>query len=75
MRFVPVVVLLGTALGLAAVYTAGSAIITGEAGSAAAGATRAYESTKQLLARGAREAPIFESGAPVFRYASIQRGP
>ncbi|OKO92119.1 hypothetical protein AC629_00825 [Bradyrhizobium sp. NAS80.1] len=74
MRFAPVIALFGTACGLAAVYTAGSATITGAAGTAAAGVTRASESTKQLLAPGAREAPIFESDAPAFRYASIQRG-
>ncbi|OKO85573.1 hemolysin secretion protein D [Bradyrhizobium sp. AS23.2] len=74
MRFVPVIAFFGTACGLAAVYAAGSATITGAAGSAAAGATQAYESTKQLLAPGDREASTFGSDTPVFRYASIQRG-
>lgn len=74
MRFVPVIALFGTACGLAAVYAAGSTIVTGAAGSAADGATRAYESTKQYLAPAGREAPTFGADAPMFRYAAIERG-
>jgi HlyD family secretion protein len=78
MRFVPVIALFGTACGLAAVYGAiygaTPAIITGAAGKAAEGAARAYESTRQFLVPGGREAPVVGFDAPVFRYAAIQRG-
>src|SRR6478735_4839530 len=49
MRFVPVIALLGTACGLAAVYAAGPAVISDAAGAAAQKAARAYESTQRLL--------------------------
>ena len=74
MRFVPVIALLGTACGLAAVYAAGPAVITDAAGAAAQKAARAYESTQRLLKPVGPEARSFGSDAPVFRYASIQRG-
>ncbi|WP_063684770.1 efflux RND transporter periplasmic adaptor subunit [Bradyrhizobium stylosanthis] len=74
MRFVPAIALLGTACGLAAIYAAGPAVITGAAGSAADKAAHAYDQTKQLLVPGRSDAPTFGSDAPVFRYAAIQRG-
>jgi HlyD family secretion protein len=74
MRFVPVIALLGIACGLAAVSVAQPAMLTDTAASAAHRAARAYESTKRLLVLAGREAPIFGSDPPLFRYASIQRG-
>src|SRR5947209_982000 len=74
MRFVPVIVLLGTACGLAVTYGALPDLVTGAAGSAADGASRAYQSTKQFLKPGDVETPTFGSDAPLFRYAAIQRG-
>src|SRR6266702_1918713 len=74
MRFVPVIALLGTACGIAAIYSSGADVVASAAGSAADGANRAYESTKQFLKPGGREAPTFGSDAPMFRYAAIQRG-
>lgn len=73
MRFVPIIALLGTACGLAAVTTAGP-IVMDAAGSAADKASHALESTRRLLVPVGREAPTFGSDAPMFRYASIQRG-
>jgi HlyD family secretion protein len=74
MRFVPVIALLGTACGLAAVYAARPTVISDAAGAAAQKAARAYESTQRLLGPVGRETRTFGSDAPVFRYASIQRG-
>ncbi|WP_441236775.1 efflux RND transporter periplasmic adaptor subunit [Bradyrhizobium sp. 930_D9_N1_4] len=74
MRFVPVIALIGTACGLAAIYGAGADTITSAAGHAADGAARAYQSTRKLLAPPGRDAPTFGSDAPLFRYAAIQRG-
>src|SRR4051794_33300892 len=74
MRFVPIIALLGTACGLAAVYAVGPAVIAGAAGSAADTATHTYDSAKRLLVPAGREAPTFGSDAPLFRYAAIQRG-
>ena len=54
MRFVPVIALLGTACGVAAIYGAGADVVASAAGSAADGANRAYESTKQFLKPGGR---------------------
>lgn len=74
MRFVPVIALLGTACGLAAVYAAGPAVITDAAGAAAQKAALAYASSQRLLRPVGLEARSFGSDAPVFRFASIQRG-
>ncbi|MEY9131822.1 multidrug efflux pump subunit AcrA (membrane-fusion protein) [Bradyrhizobium diazoefficiens] len=74
MRFVPIIAVLGTACGLAAVFAAEPAVIAGAAGSAADTAAHAYDSTKRLLVPGGREASAFGSDAPMFRYAAIQRG-
>ncbi|MCP3389039.1 efflux RND transporter periplasmic adaptor subunit [Bradyrhizobium sp. CCGB12] len=74
MRFVPFIALLGTSCGLAAVYAAGPAVITGAAESAAGRAARAFDSTRRLLVPVGREAATFGADAPMFRYASIQRG-
>ncbi|MFT4121215.1 efflux RND transporter periplasmic adaptor subunit [Bradyrhizobium sp.] len=74
MRFVPVIALLGTAGGIAAIYTAGPSMITGAAGTTAGGAVQAYQSTKQFLAPGERAPPATGADTPVFRYAAIQRG-
>lgn len=74
MRFVPVIVLFGTACGVAAIYTAAPDTVAGAAASAADGVSRAYQSTRQFLKHGGGETPTFGSDAPVFRYAAIQRG-
>ncbi|MCS3730715.1 efflux RND transporter periplasmic adaptor subunit [Bradyrhizobium betae] len=74
MRFVPIIVLIGTGFGLTLAYAAPPAVVSGAAGNAAGGMARAYEATKQFLAQGGRKAPTFGGDAPVFRYAAIQRG-
>lgn len=74
MRFVPIMVLLGTGCGLALPYVAPPAVIAGATGNAADGMARAYEATKRFLAPDGRTAPTLGSDAPMFRYAAIQRG-
>ncbi|WP_445215993.1 efflux RND transporter periplasmic adaptor subunit [Bradyrhizobium sp. Pa8] len=74
MRFVPIIVLLGTASGLAALYAAAPDVISGATVNAADGMARTYESTKQFLGPGGHESPTFGADTPVFRYAAIQRG-
>ncbi|QDP26802.1 efflux RND transporter periplasmic adaptor subunit [Bradyrhizobium cosmicum] len=74
MRFVPIMVLLGTGCGLALPYVAPPAIIAGATGNAADGMARAYEATKRFLAPDGRTSPTLGSDAPMFRYAAIQRG-
>lgn len=68
MRFVPVIVPLVAVCGLAATYSADPPGIKGAAAWATGEASRAYQAAFQ------RTAPTFGSDAPMFRYASIQRG-
>ncbi|MBR0974959.1 MULTISPECIES: efflux RND transporter periplasmic adaptor subunit [Bradyrhizobium] len=74
MRFVTVILLLGTTTGLAAICGIQPAIIAGATASTADAAVRAYQSAKRLLVPSGHEAPTFGVDAPVFRYAAIQRG-
>ncbi|MGL9617025.1 efflux RND transporter periplasmic adaptor subunit [Bradyrhizobium sp. U531] len=81
MRFVPFIALLGTACSLAAVTTAGPAIVA-VAGNAAINASHVLHaslesslaSTRRLLAPTGRKGQALGPDSPVFRYAAIQRG-
>ncbi|MGV7212075.1 efflux RND transporter periplasmic adaptor subunit [Bradyrhizobium sp. UFLA05-112] len=74
MRFVPILAVLGGASAFAAAFAIDPADLRSSAGWIANEAGRAYHSTTRSILPTIRETPTFGSDAPMFRYASIQRG-
>ncbi|MGY8664759.1 efflux RND transporter periplasmic adaptor subunit [Bradyrhizobium sp. UFLA05-109] len=74
MRFVPILVALGGVSALAVAFAIDPAAMRSSADWIANEAGHAYRSSTKTILPAARETPIFRSDAPMFRYASIQRG-